>query len=116
MKEALSGRPKLDFRVPDDVTLVRYDTGRGVTVDAFKADQTPGQSDSYAAGSPGTGELTAADTGAENLPASESDMSTSEGASAGGGAAAPAGGGASVPAQTAPQQPTGGDIGMGGLY
>ena len=115
-KEALSGRPKLDFRVPDDVTLVRYDTGRGVTVDAFKADQTPGQTDSYAAGGRGTGGLTAADTGAENLPASESDMSTSEGASAGGGAAAPVGGGASVPAPTAPQQPTGGDIGMGGLY
>ncbi|AQS84256.1 MAG: PBP1A family penicillin-binding protein [Acetobacter aceti] len=115
MKVALEGRPRLDFRVPDGVTLVRYDTGRGVTVDAFKNDQVPGDSSSFAAGSPGTGELTAADTGAENLPDSETDMS-SGGAVAGGGAAASSGSNTAAPAAPAQQQPSGGDIGMGGLY
>ncbi|NHN89311.1 PBP1A family penicillin-binding protein [Acetobacter sp. LMG 1627] len=114
MKAVLADRPKLDFRVPDGVTLVRYDTGRGVTVDAFKPDQIPGQSSSYAAGSPGTGELTATDTGAENLPASETDMS-SEGGS-GGSSPAPSGNGSAAPAASAPSQPPAGDIGMGGLY
>ncbi|WP_242010779.1 penicillin-binding protein 1A [Acetobacter musti] len=113
MKTALAGRPSLDFRVPDGDTLVRYDTGRGVTVDAFKQDQSPGQSSNFA-GTAGTGELTAADTGAENLPDSESDMvSVAE-------QQPPVPGKPGIPgAPAAPppsKQPAGGDIGMGGLY
>ncbi|MCH4090876.1 penicillin-binding protein 1A [Acetobacter sp.] len=115
MKSALEGRPKLDFPVPEGVTLVRYDTGRGVTVDAFKDDQVPGGSSSFAAGSPGTGELTAADTGAENLPDSESDMSS--GGASESSAPSSSGSGTNSAATPAPaQQPSGGDIGMGGLY
>ena len=118
MKVALEGRPKLDFPVPEGVTLVRYDTGRGVAVDAFKNDQVPGGSSSFAAGSPGTGELTAADTGAENLPDSESDMSSggAAGGPSGGGAVSSGEGAGPAPAQAPAQQPSGGDIGMGGLY
>lgn len=114
MKTALADRPKLDFRVPEGVTLVRYDTGRGMAIDAFKADQTPGQSASFA-GAAGGGELTAADTGAENLPDSESDMVAGTGGSqaASPGASAP---GQAGPAPAAPKPSGGGDIGMGGLY
>lgn len=73
MKTAFEGYPKLDFPVPEGVTLVRYDTGRGVAIDAFKPDQIPGVSVSLADNG-ASQELTAADTGAENMPDSESDM------------------------------------------
>jgi penicillin-binding protein 1A len=42
MEAALRGRPALDFRVPDGVTLFQWGCGSHVCVDAFKADQTPG--------------------------------------------------------------------------
>ncbi|MFT8444423.1 MAG: PBP1A family penicillin-binding protein [Acetobacter orientalis] len=116
MKTAFEGYPKLDFPVPEGITLVRYDTGRGVGIDGFKPDQIPGVSVSLADNGAAQ-ELTAADTGAENMADSESDMA-SGGAQGGGpsnGAAAPPtgqpGGG-----QKPVQQPSGGDIGMGGLY
>lgn len=116
MKVALADRPKVDFRVPDGVTLVRYDTGRGMAIDAFKADQVPGESANLN-GSAGTGELTAADTGAENLPDSETDMSEGGGAAAANGGASSGGGApAAGAAPSGPPQPASGDIGMGGLY
>ncbi|NHO32841.1 PBP1A family penicillin-binding protein [Acetobacter sp. LMG 1636] len=112
MKTALASRPSLEFRVPEGVTLVRYDTGRGITVDAFKQDQTPGESANFS-GTAGTGELTAADTGAENLADSENDMVSSAGPQPAGDAKPGAPG---APAAAQPNQPAGGDIGMGGLY
>ncbi|MFT8308763.1 penicillin-binding protein 1A [Acetobacter malorum] len=113
MKTALEGRPKLDFAAPDGVTLVRYDTGRGVAIDAFKPGQIPGVSVSLADNG-ASHELTAADTGAENMPDSESDMAAGAGQS-GTGAASP--GQAATPgAAKAPPAASGGDIGMGGLY
>ncbi|NVN12283.1 penicillin-binding transpeptidase domain-containing protein, partial [Nguyenibacter vanlangensis] len=123
MKAVLADRPRLDFPVPPGVTLARYDTGRVMAVDAFKPDQIPGVSaDLYANV---TGALTAADTGAENMPDSESDMAASPTAGAQGttapdttvpgttvpGTAVPAG-----PPKVPPQPAGGGDIGMGGLY
>lgn len=114
MKASLADRPKLDFRAPEGVTLVRYDTGRGVAIDAFKNDQIPGQSASFASAAD-AGALTAADTGAENLPDSESDM-----VETGGSPARPQPGAAQAAGTearpAAPSQPAGGDIGMGGLY
>ncbi|WP_342627477.1 PBP1A family penicillin-binding protein [Nguyenibacter vanlangensis] len=123
MKAVLADRPRLDFPVPPGVTLARYDTGRVMAVDAFKPDQIPGVSaDLYANV---TGALTAADTGAENMPDSESDMAASPTAGAQGTTApdttVP---GTTVPGTAAtagqpkvpPQPAGGGDIGMGGLY
>ncbi|GBQ76034.1 penicillin-binding protein 1A [Acetobacter malorum DSM 14337] len=113
MKTALEGRPKLDFAAPEGVTLVRYDTGRGVAIDAFKPGQIPGVSVSLADNG-ASHELTAADTGAENMPDSESDMAAGAGQS-GAGAVSP--GQAATPgAAKAPPAASGGDIGMGGLY
>lgn len=113
MKTALEGRPKLDFAAPESVTLVRYDTGRGVAIDAFKPGQIPGVSVSLADNG-ASHELTAADTGAENMPDSESDMAAGAGQS-GAGAASP--GQAATPGTAkAPPAASGGDIGMGGLY
>lgn len=115
MKTAFEGYPKLDFPVPEGVTLVRYDTGRGVAIDAFKPDQIPGVSVSLADNG-ASQELTAADTGAENMPDSESDMAAGGGQPGAGGTAA---GNSATPAPGTPrpaQEPSGGDIGMGGLY
>ncbi|RFD21041.1 PBP1A family penicillin-binding protein [Komagataeibacter melaceti] len=114
MKVALASRPRLDFRVPDGVQLARYDTGMGMAIDAFKPGQVPGVSVDLGAGS-GTA-LTAADTGAENMPDSENDMAASPG-----NPAAPVGGTTSAGQPVAPTGPvvapvSGGDIGMGGLY
>ncbi|MDG6094287.1 PBP1A family penicillin-binding protein [Acetobacter sp. AN02] len=111
MKAALDGRPDLEFRVPEGVTLVRYDTGRGVTTDAFLDTQTPGSSTRYT-DKGASGELTAADTGAENMPVSESDMSGAYDGEPSSGA------GGRGPAASQRQEPasSGGDIGMGGLY
>ncbi|KXV78027.1 penicillin-binding protein 1A [Acetobacter cerevisiae] len=113
MKTALEGRPKLDFAAPEGVTLVRYDTGRGVAIDAFKPGQIPGVSVSLADNG-ASHELTAADTGAENMPDSESDMAASAGQSGTG--AASSGQTATPGAAKAPPAASGGDIGMGGLY
>lgn len=113
MKTALEGRPKLDFAAPEGVTLVRYDTGRGVAIDAFKPGQIPGVSVSLADNG-ASHELTAADTGAENMPDSESDMAAGAGQSGTG--AASSGQTATPGAAKAPPAASGGDIGMGGLY
>ncbi|MFT9068489.1 MAG: PBP1A family penicillin-binding protein [Acetobacter syzygii] len=112
MKTALKGQPKLDFAAPDGVTLVSYDTGRGVAIDAFKEGQLPGVSTNLLSNVEAQ-QLSASDTGAENMPDSESDMAASvNGAGAQGtaGTSQPGGTGA------APPPPSGGDIGMGGLY
>lgn len=105
MKVVLYGQSKLSFIPPKGITLVQYNTGRGVTVDAFKDDQLPGQSSNLFYGSQ---ELSALDTGAENIPDSESDVAvggndmkeksvTSESA-------------------TMSQKTSNDSIGMGGLY
>ena len=113
MKVALAGQPRLDFPAPPGVMLVQYDTGRGVGIDAFKDGQIPGESLYLADGSR---ELTAADTGAENMPDSESDMAASGSSSGATAGAAGSGAGTSDSAGHAAQPSSGGDIGMGGLY
>ncbi|MBB2202172.1 penicillin-binding protein 1A [Gluconacetobacter tumulisoli] len=115
MKAVLADRPRLDFPVPEGITLARYDTGIGVTVDAFKPDQVPGiSSDLYANV---TGALTSADTGAENMPDSEDDMAASPATRQVGSTAAPPPGAPGQPGVPAAEKPpAGGDIGMGGLY
>ena len=110
MKTALENRPRLDFAAPEGMTLVQYDTGRGVAIDAFKPGQIAGVSVSLADNG-ASRELTAADTGAENMPDSESDMASGAGQS---GAAAASPGQPGAP--KAPPAASGGDIGMGGLY
>jgi penicillin-binding protein 1A len=42
MEQALRGRPVVDFRVPDGVTLDEWGCGTHMCVDAFKPDQVPG--------------------------------------------------------------------------
>ncbi|MCQ8241924.1 penicillin-binding protein 1A [Rhizosaccharibacter radicis] len=134
MKQALADRPRVDFRVPDGVALVRYNTGRGETVDAFKPGQEPGAGGSGTVVA-STDELSAADTGAENVPDGEAAMGSpgmGGGPTEGGTATADASSsalaspanpgqrgaappGASPPAARPPAA-AGGDIGMGGLY
>lgn len=71
MKAALATREKLDFRVPDGVSVVRV----GDDTDAYKPGQVPGVSVSlHPSAASQSQELSAADTGAENLPDAESDM------------------------------------------
>ena len=133
MKAAMVSRRKLDFRVPDGVAMVRYDTGQGVTIDAFKPGQEPGVSRNLGGVAIASEGLSAADTGAENVPDAEADMGTG---TAGAGVpvasttsvdtagiaspANPAQRGAAPPgvlaAAPAPKPAAGGDIGMGGLY
>ena len=74
MKKALDGVPVQPFRVPEGVTLVRYNTNMGTAVDAFKPDQIPGQSNATAAAE-NNQELGPQDTGAEL----DADMPPSEG-------------------------------------
>lgn len=118
MKAVLADRPKLDFAVPQGLTLARYDTGMGMAVDAFKPDQVPGISADLNANA--TGALTAEDTGAETMPDSESDMAASPSAAPAGGSATAPGAGPAGPGQPSAAAPAaqggGGDIGMGGLY
>ncbi len=122
MKAVLADRPKVEFRVPDGVAVVRY----GEAVDAFKPGQEPGISHNL---NPVTENqvLSAADTGAENLPDAESEMGSADAAvpagsstsvdASGPGVAAPGTAGhASALAAAPPPKPAGGDIGMGGLY
>ncbi|UMM09735.1 PBP1A family penicillin-binding protein [Gluconobacter frateurii] len=109
MKVALANRPRLDFRVPADITLASYDTGRINATDGFKADQIPGASVALHGFGAGTEALTAADTGADAaISDSESDMGDA---------------GPQTPGQTANPKaqaqktaPSDGDIGVGGLY
>jgi penicillin-binding protein 1A len=135
MKAASVGRPKVEFRVPDGVAVVRY----GDAVDAFKPGQEPGVSHNLYVAKAANAELSAADTGAENVPDAETDMgsvpaaepvgsTTSVDGSRSGVAspANPAQPGAAPPghvgvgpgalAAAPPAKPAGGDIGMGGLY
>ncbi|MGI3778204.1 MAG: penicillin-binding protein 1A [Janthinobacterium lividum] len=44
MAAAMRGRPALEFRVPDGVTLQRWSSGNGSVIDAFKPGQVPGVS------------------------------------------------------------------------
>ncbi|GBR51434.1 penicillin-binding protein 1A [Neokomagataea thailandica NBRC 106555] len=113
MKVALADRPRVDFRVPSDIVLARYNTGRIEAVDGFKSDQVPGESVALHGFGAGTEALTATDTGADSVVSdSENDMGN-----------APANTGASTahtsqPNAPAPQKPDSGegDIGVGGLY
>ncbi len=131
MKDAMADRPRVAFRVPDGVAVVRYD---GDTVDAFKPGQEPGISHSLYASRQSDQELGAADTGAENVPDAETEMGEGGGPAplpgtsvdaASPGVASPAnpahpGAPLATPGVLAsappPKQPAGGDIGMGGLY
>ncbi len=137
MKDAMADRPKVQFRVPDGIAVVRYD---GDTVDAFKPGQEPGLSHNLYASRQPDQELSAADTGAENVPDAESEMGEGAGTPTTGAttsvdAASPAVASPANPYQpgrsppgtpppapgvlaSAPpaKQPAGGDIGMGGLY
>jgi penicillin-binding protein 1A len=140
MKQALASRPKLNFRVPDGVTVVRV----GDDTDAYKAGQEPGVSRSLSPnGSGESQQLSAADTGAENVADEESDMGTGADTGSGQGMAAGSVGSTTsvdearqaVASPANPVQPgtvspghvglpgstngapsAGGDIGMGGWY
>lgn len=113
MKVALEGRPELKFRVPDGVTLARYDTGRIMAVDGFKADQVPGMSIALHGFGAGTEALTAADTGTD-LYDTETDMA---GAASQAGTGDPNGENSGAPKKLqVPNAQPPGDIGMGGLY
>ena len=133
MKDAMADRPKVQFRVPDGIAVVRYD---GDTVDAFKPGQEPGLSHTLYASRQSDQELSAADTGAENVPDAETEMGEGGGTPAAGAttsvdAASPAVASPANPYQPGrsppgtpgvlasappPKPPAGGDIGMGGLY
>ena len=125
MKTALAGKPVVDFRVPTDITLMRYNTGQGEAVDGFKPGQQPGLAGMVA--SDNNGELGPDDTGAENVPDSETQMASMPGVLGPPGVAPPGASSTSVdvpPAAAKPPgpppqpdaHPAGGDIGMGGLY
>ncbi|MFT8958824.1 MAG: penicillin-binding transpeptidase domain-containing protein, partial [Gluconobacter oxydans] len=117
MKVALSSRPKLDFRVPDGITLASYDTGRISAVDGFKTDQVPGASVELHGFGAGTEALTAADTGADSVISdSESDMAQTPGQGGGMAGTTPGSGTAAAPGQAQKPAPSDGDIGVGGLY
>nr|WP_294914690.1 PBP1A family penicillin-binding protein [uncultured Neokomagataea sp.] len=113
MKVALADRPRVDFRVPAEITLARYNTGRVDAVDGFKPDQVPGASVALHGFGAGTEALTATDTGADSVVSdSENDMGNApESSSASSGHTA-------APNTPAPQKPDSaeGDIGVGGLY
>ncbi|WP_319806462.1 penicillin-binding protein 1A [Candidatus Kirkpatrickella diaphorinae] len=116
MKFALEGRPKLQFRVPDGITLARYDTGRLIAVDGFKADEAPGASIALHGYGAGTEPLNASDTGAD-VATSEDDMMPSGETEA----TAPPAEALPPPSspsgvETAPTTQSQSDIGLGGLY
>ena len=140
MKTALGDTPRLEFRVPEGISLVRYNTGRGSTVDGFKPGQEPELNNVIAAGG-GLESLGPQDTGAENVPDTETEMAASASGAApvsttsvdpsNPGLASPAN--ASQPGRTPfgappavlagtsarpppPPHSAAGDIGMGGLY
>ncbi len=74
MLEALKDRPRLDFPVPEGVTLKSWSSSRGTVTDAFKPDQVPGAGgvagDPVASSSGGGGGSGGGDTG---LSASSAD-------------------------------------------
>lgn len=143
MKTAMAGTSTLDFRVPEGISLVRYNTGQGYTVDGFKPGQEPGLS-SVIASDTNSEPLGPQDTGAENVPDTESEMASSAPGALGEVAgsttsvdpsspalaspasvshpgASPAGAPPAVLAGSSARPPppahaAGGDIGMGGLY
>ncbi len=118
MKEALGSSPVLQFRPTQGVTLVSYNTGMGVAVDAFKDGQVPGQSTGLGAVA-GASDTTLGpeDTGSEldaAIPPPEDGTAEAAQASA----AAP-GAGSPGTLHQAPATPAGSggsDIGVGGLY
>ncbi|WP_428394477.1 penicillin-binding protein 1A [Lichenicoccus sp.] len=125
MKSALAGKPVVDFRVPPDMTLMRYNTGQGEAIDGFKPGQQPGLAGMVA--SDNNGELGPDDTGAENVPDSETQMASMPGVLGPPGLSsstsvdappptAKAQGTAQPAAHPAARPAAGGDIGMGGLY
>lgn len=127
MKAVFEGRPKLSFRQPDGMVLARYDTGRMMAVDAFKPDQVPGMSVALNGFGAGTEALTAADTGAENISDSETDMAAAPApadtlpAGTGSDTVGPNGvpvakNGQPVKSGATPPAAQTGDIGVGGLY
>ncbi len=113
MKAVLADRPKLDFNKPEGVFLASYNTSKGMVTDAFKDGQTPGISINLNKGA-ATGELTAKDTGAENIPDSEESMNSNNEAEI------PSLNGKEKKIGEKPNQSSssgaGEDIGMGGLY
>lgn len=115
MKVALADRPELHFRVPDGITLARYDTGRLLAVDGFKKDQVPGMSIALGGFGAGTEALTAADTGAD-LSDSEADMANAPAQGVQGSSVTVDGSGNPVGKPAHNPAPAQGDIGMGGLY
>lgn len=89
--------------------MASYSTSKGMVTDAFKDGQTPGASINLSPGA-ATGALSATDTGAENMPDSEDNMGS-------GYSGDYVNDGGTIKAKTAPATaPSGGDIGMGGLY
>lgn len=122
MKVALAKRPRLDFRVPSDIALVRYSTGRGFAVDGFKPEQVPGASVPLQGYGAGTEALTAADTGADAvISSSETDMGSTVGMTTNDDSGVSSGNNASrssppVSQPTHAPDPNEGDIGVGGLY
>ena len=52
---ALKGRPVLQFRPPEGVKLVAWDSGSGRVTDAFKTDQEPGQTQGVIGAAESTG-------------------------------------------------------------
>lgn len=111
MKTVLQHIPATRFDPPPGIVLAQYDTGRGVTTDAFKPGQVPGVSVNLWANGSKSNTLTAADTGAENLPDSEDDMAQSESSQLPGVPSSH-----EIPKKNVPPATSGGDIGMGGLY
>ena len=113
MRGAIGDTPALQFRVPDGLTLSRYNTGMGETVDAFKDGQVPGQSSGLGAGAAvdaSSMTLGPEDNGAEL----EAAMPPPE--SGGGGTVSASSAEALRPAPV-PQRASGGsDIGVGGVY
>jgi penicillin-binding protein 1A len=95
MRAALRGRPVLDFRVPDGVSLAQWDCGRHSCIDAFKPDQVPG-----AAGVGGAGDVDTASTD-PNVQMVNPDPDALPGSQPNAGKPAPG---------------TGVDTGVGGLY
>jgi penicillin-binding protein 1A len=97
MAAALKDRPRLDFRIPDGVTLYRWSAGSHDVVDAFKPGQEPG-------GSSGT---EVSDGSVQMIDPLTGEPVAGQGSGSGGVPGAPA-----KPASTG----TGVDSGMGGLY
>ncbi|EHD13974.1 penicillin-binding protein 1A [Commensalibacter intestini A911] len=109
MKDVLPTYPKRDFVRPSGIFMASYSTSKGMVMDAFKDGQTPGASINLSSGA-ATGALSAADTGAENVPDSEDNMGS-------GYSGDYVNDGGTIKPKTAPAAaPSGEDIGMGGLY